>query len=113
MTSYQARILPIVFLLATATAALAFTASGLFGRAEVLRTDHQELQIRIDQCPDGHCADAKAVVDDLLDASARLSQLEADRGALGPCDCAQLDALIGQVRLVNIIQRLHIEAWGQ
>ncbi len=90
--------IPVLFLLALASVALAATLAEVTADADALLLVYEDLEDRVDACPGGTCQGAQAILDDLADAEVDRAQLHTDRDTLDPCTtCSSVDVTIGDI----------------
>jgi hypothetical protein len=106
-------VLAVMFAL-VATVALAVTVAELEQVGNALLADYVELDGRVDDCPDGKCAEAGQILDDFDALEEERADMHADRQTLNPCtNCGSLDATIGQVDALAASIAERVMEWEQ
>lgn len=97
----------VVIVLSSALAVPLAFAEDLLTRAQVLDDDYIALQVRFDADTEPHSVLAADL--DALDA--RLSSLQAERDALGQCNCAEIDSRLSHATSLSVNMRNIIGTW--
>jgi len=96
-----------------ALSANAATTADLQAEATSLLLDYQVLSATVEDCPDGRCGEAPALLERAAALDALRADLHRDRESLGTGGCTQIDSLIAQIDQLSDALSATLGGWDE